>query len=155
MPFPWTTFRTGVRTAIGAAWPEVLPGASGGGIPTVGRIERLSLEGIRLPFASVDYGTAEETDEYGITNQSYLINTGIYYVIHIDQSNDYEEVVAAKLETLEDYLLTTGLPTGQVIRVTVQDVTPNDRVAMLILDKQKPFYAGAVTAQALVGETNA
>ena len=125
------------------------------GIWTVARIERESLEGISLPFASIDYGTAEGTDEYGITNQAYLIDTTIYYVLHVDQVNDYEEVDAAKAEALEDYLLTTGLSTGQVIRVTAQDVTPNDRVAALILDKQKPYYAGCVTAQILVGETNA
>lgn len=135
---------------MGAAWPEVVAN----GIWPVGRIERVSLEQIAVPFASVEYGRPQDTDRYGITNQSYLINTSFYYVFQVDLVNDYEEVAAAKAEALEDYLLATGIATGQVLRVMSQDVTPNDPLMALVLDKAKPFYAGAVVAQILVGESN-
>jgi hypothetical protein len=153
MAFAWTTFRTAMRTAIGTVWADVLPGGGGGGIWPLARIERVSFEGITVPFASIDYGAAGGSEEWsGVTRQAYLITPTICYVFAIDTSTDYEEVAAAKAEAMEDYLLATGLTTGQVIDVVAQDVTPDDPLLALILEKAKPYYAGAVVAEIVVGE---
>lgn len=146
----WTAFFDGLRAAAAAVWTDT-PTA---GIWTAARIERIPLEEIDVPFSVIVRSPARETDEYGITNQSYLLDVTWYYVFQIDQVSDYEETAAAKAEALEDYLLVNDPAGGQVIRITQQDVTPDDPVMMLFLDKAKPFYAGAVTAQVLVGETN-
>lgn len=142
-----------MRAAIGAVWPEVLPGGGGGGIGTGPHMIGTPLEDMEPPFAVVAYGEARVSEEWGgITNQAYLIDAVIYYVLQRDLTTDAEEAVAAKLEALEDALLTSGVTVGQVIDVTGQDVSEGNAINLLILDKQKPFFAGGLGVQFLVGE---
>lgn len=149
MAFGWTAYRTAMRAAVALVWPEAITN----GVWPLARIQRNSFEGIDVPFVSIDYGAALESDEWsGITRQAYLIEPVFYYVFQIDLVTDYEEHAAAKAEALEDYLLANDPAVGQVIDVLAQDVTPDDALMALILDRQKPYFAGAVTAQILVGE---
>lgn len=116
--------------------------------------ERVSLENMTPPFAVMIMPPAVEDPEWGITNQTYMQDVTFAYVMRLDLVTDPEEAVAAKAETLEDRLLSVPLTLGQVIRTTVQDPGAENVINALILDKQKPFHAGIVTAQILVGETN-
>lgn len=151
MALNWTSLRDACRNAAKAVWPEVTTP----GVWPVDRIERVPLEDIDLPFAAVLYGSAQMTPEWGITNQSYLLDVTFFYVFRISTSTEYPEVAAAKGEAMEDYLLTTGLAPVQVIDVTAQEASQDSPLNALILEKQKPYWSVGVTAQILVGETNA
>ena len=152
MAIDWTALRSACRAAVTATWTDV----TANGVWPVDRIERVPLDddNLNLPFATILYGRAEVSGDWGITNQSYLLDITFFYVFRIDLVTEYGEIAAAKGEALEGYLLATGLTTGQVIDMTQQASSQDNDLNMLILDKQKPYYAASVTAQVLIGETN-
>jgi len=154
MAFDWAGFETGVRAAVGAVWPETLPGPGGGGVWTVTRIERFPLENVTAPFAVIQFSPARDSNEWsGITNQAYEIETSIFYVTAINLSTHVELTVRGRLEDLEDALLATGITPGQVWRVTGQDTSELNAANAILLTKNKALFAGALYVTLIAGET--
>lgn len=151
----WTAYRTSLRAAVGAVWPEVLPDNGGGGIETHAQAERIPLEATDAPFAAILLPAAVRSEEWsGLTNDAFLQDVTFCYVARLDQVTDMEEHVAERCRTLERFLRGTGLSHGQFLWAISQDAGAENAVNAVILDKQKPFHAGALTARILVGETN-
>src|SRR3990172_5480585 len=154
----FASYRADLRQVVGAVWPEVLRGAGGGGVFTVARIELIALEDLRdeaeitatAIIQPMSYVANPELS--GIANQIYSIETMFHYVRRRDELTDLEEFVEARLQALASYLLDTGLPShggfplGQCIDVVGIDAMESNPANLLILEKNKAYFAGTLTA---------
>lgn len=164
-------YRADLRFVVAQVWPEVLPGVSGGGVWTVPRIEQVALEdvGDEDDAATSAFPTAiiqslplvMQPERTGIANQVYSIETLFHYLRRRDMVTDLEEFIEARLRDLAAYLLDTGLPlhgfapTGQCIDVLALDVSETNPANQILLDKNKGYFAGSLTALMEVGDSPA
>lgn len=151
-----TSYRGGLRQMLNTVWPEIARGAGGGGIWTVPRIQQVALEDMRddeaiTTTAIIQQAAPTYTAEWGLTNQSYEIETLFHYVRRRDETTDLEEFIETRLLQLEQYLLYTGPPLGQCLAVTGIDVTEGNGINALLLDKNKAYFGGTLSARMLVG----
>lgn len=154
--FDFTSYRAGLRQMINIVWPEIARAAGGGGIFTRSRIEMVALEDLRdddeiAATAIIQQGPATYSPEWGLTNQSYEIATLIHYIRRRDMVTDMEEFIEARLQHLAEYLLYTGPPIGQCLEVTGLDVTEGSSINALLLEKNKAYFGGTLSARMLVG----
>lgn len=161
MAINWTSYRAGLRAVINQVWPEVDRDAGGGGIWTVPRIEQVALEDLRSDEAITTAAVIQEsppvvTDErVGIANQAYSVETRIHYVRRRDMVTDMEEFILARLVDMEQYLLHNALPLGQVIDVTGLDASEGNVINAILLEKNKSYFGGTLTAMIEIGESPA
>jgi hypothetical protein len=133
--------------------------AGGGGVWTRARIELVALEDLRsdnavATTAILQPGTYREQPELtGIANQVYAIETMIHYVRRRDMVLDMEEFVEQRLAQLADYLLHNALPLGQCIDVLEIDALEGNLLNSLLLEKNKAYYGGTLTALFEVGDS--
>jgi hypothetical protein len=154
----WVGYRSGLRDAVEAVWPEITA-AGGGFIWTRAAIERVALEDLTTDpdsdgtTAIIQPTTPTFSDEWsGLTNQAYLIETLFHYVRRRpNTAEDMEELVEGKLQQLAERLLYTRLSIGQVVRVNEIDATEGNLINSILLDKNKAFYGGTLSASLLVG----
>lgn len=154
-----TTYRAGLRQMLGSVWPEIDRNLGGGGIFTAARIKQVSLEDIRTDqdtaittTAIIEQAQPTRAEEWsGLTNQIYSVETQFHYVRRRDMTTDLEEFVEARLLALEQYLLYTGPPFGQCLRVEGIDALDSNTINAMLLEKNKAYYGGTLTAVMLVG----
>ena len=79
MAFAWSTLVDALRTAVGAAWPDVLPPNGGGGIWEVDSIERIDFERQVLPYAVIEWAPISAAD-HAISNSAYDAPVMLHYV---------------------------------------------------------------------------
>lgn len=154
--FDFLSYRAGLRQMLGAVWAEIARGSGGGGVWTVPRIQQVALEDLRddeaiTTVAIIQQAPPTYTPEWGITNQSYVIETLFHFVRRRDMTTDLEEFIEARLQQLAQYLLYTGPPIGQCLAVTGIDVTEGNAANALLLEKNKAYFGGTLAAQMLVG----
>lgn len=157
MAYSWSGLVTALRTAIGAAWPDVLPGAGGGGIWEVDQVGRLDFETILaggMPFAIMEWAPIA-SGEWGVPNQVYETSLALSYVCRFSAAQGLTQV-RTRLETLQDYLTTTGVGTvATVLEVTGFDWSAGHPANQLFLQANLPYVAGSLTAALVAGETAA
>lgn len=157
MAVDWQVYRAGQRQIINTVWPEVDRDFGGGGIWTVARLQQVALEDLRddeeiTATAILQPGTYRRSEEYsGLTNQAYEILTRYHYIRRRDMTTDMEEFVEGRLSDLAQYLLYEPLPMGQCIAVVGIDALEGNDVNLLLLEKNKAYYGGTLTARMLAG----
>lgn len=163
----FTSYRADLRQIVNTVWPEVDRDAGGGGIWTVPRVELVALEDIRddeqiTTTAIIQQMPAlAQPERTGIANQVYQIETMFHYVRRRDQTSDLEEFCEARLQALASYLLDTGFPLhgfaplGQCIDVTGIDASEANPANLIILEKNKAYFAATLTALMEVGDSPA
>ena len=148
-----TTFVDGVRTAITAGWPEVLPAAGGGGVYRFGQIARMSLKGqfdaLALPYAVIRIPELSNGDEWGADQDAYVCWVECYLVR--EDPEDFD-TLDARMETFRDYIQDNGLAAGEVLtgrRISDDVFNPMNQI---LISKQIPAVAGMVAFQVVIGE---
>lgn len=158
----WASFRAALADAIETAWPEVTAG--GGGFiwtgPTIARVvidDLVDDDADVTPTVVIQQLPATvATELVGIGNHVWSVELFVYYLQRRDNTaTDWEETLAAKLVLLQDRLLHTELTVGQVIDVTSLDVSEQNVVMAMILEKQKPWVAGSLGVLCEVGDSPA
>lgn len=163
----FASYRADLRQVVNTVWSEVARSAGGGGVWTVSRIELVALEDLRDDDAITATAIIQpmpavmQPERTGISNQVYSIETLFHYVRRRDMTTDLEEYVEARLVALSQYLLRTGLPLhgfqplGQCIDVLGIDATETNPANLIILEKNKAYFAGSLTALMEVGDSPA
>lgn len=149
--FDFVSFRAGQRQMVGTVWPEMIRSAGGGGVFTRSRVEEVAFEELDVPLAVIQPGAPTYSAEWGITNQSYTVETMFHYVKRRDLVTDLEEFVEARLQRLAEYLLYTGPPIGQCLEVTMIDATEGNQINAILLEKNMSHFGGTLSARLLVG----
>lgn len=147
------TFAKALRAVIAEAWPE----AAANGVYRASQLTRVPLERLALKTPFVAFSTAfRDDDQWGLTNRSRSGPVVAFYVT--DDGNHPEDDLQPKLETLRALLWPdigdpVTLAVGQVLsdpEVSTSEDLPLNRHFQA---QQKPFLAGAVTAEILLSET--
>lgn len=163
----FASYRADLREIVNTVWPEVDRDAGGGGIWTVARIELVALEDLRDDEQIATTAIIQpmpalmQPERTGIGNQVYSIETMFHYVRRRDMTLDLEEFCEARLQALASYLLDTGLPLhgfqplGQCIDVLGIDATEANPANLILLEKNKAYFAASLTALMEVGDSPA
>jgi hypothetical protein len=148
MPGQFNALKEAFRSAMAAAWPEVIPN----GIWDAAEALQRSYDGqLALPYAIIDIPTLPVSDRDGICNRAWRPPVDLYYISEVDGDSD---ALTVKMEAIAEYLDVTPLAVGQLIPPNVtmacgRDLEPN---ALLIL-LNATQRAGRVSGTVAVGVT--
>lgn len=152
MSYSWQSLVDALRTAIGTAWPDVLPGAGGGSIWEVDQVSRIDFEQMTTPYAIVEW-SAIVPGEWGVPNQVYEVSVTVHYVCAFRAAEGLSQV-RTRLETLQDYLTSTGIGTvATVLEVTGFDWSAGNAANQVFLQANLPYVGGSLTVALVAGET--
>lgn len=154
MPAYIPELRDAIRTLVNTTWADVAEN----GVELAREIARIPFEAKaaagELPFVVLDFHGVP-SGEWGISNRADVFEVTIYRVN--DLSEDADELMD-NLELLRTALWPdTGdaetLSVGQVIEYPQITDSPALLMNQYFLNTGKDFYAGAVIARVVVGET--
>lgn len=157
MAVDWIPYRTGMRAVINIVWPEVGRNLGGGGIFTLARLQQVNFDDLRnddeiTTTAVLQPATYRRSEQFsGLTNQAYEILTRFHYVRRRDSTTDMEEFVEGRLSALAEYLLYETLPAGQCLQVVGLDALEGNAINAVLLEKNREYYGGTLTAVMLTG----
>lgn len=149
-------FLQGWRSAVAAAWPEVVPN----GIWDPDDLARLPYdaagpEGTRaltVPYAALSITSLPPSDNWGGDNRVWEPVLDVYYVMEAGVTEG--PALRAKLEHLADYLEANELPVGQMIlpepEISMSDSLMPNSLLMLLNATQR---VGRLRATCVVGVT--
>ena len=146
----YTPLHDALRTAIAAAWPEVVAN----GVYLDVQLAHVPFEAkaaAGLPLAYIEYNLTEDA-RWGLANRSESGPVSVYYVCK-DSTLVESGVLGTKLEALRAQLRSGDLgANAQVLTNPTCSVSANLPPNRYFAMAQRPYWAGAVTFTVLIGE---
>lgn len=146
-----TPFIDALRSAINTAWPEVATNGVYLGVEAQKVQWEPRVEAGGLPLAIIEYEFRED-DRWGLANRSESGPVTVYYLC-TDATHVESGLLGGKLETLRAQIRSSDLgANAQVLTNPRPSVSGSLPLNVYFARSQRPYWAGAVQFEALVGE---
>jgi hypothetical protein len=150
MPYDWRgAYWTDLKTAINAVWPEITQTFKVVNVERLNWQNEIGKKRLVAPWCVVHLPRIERAQGFGAANQTYNPTPTVYYVAEYKEGA--VDDLSAKLNLLEDYLMTHGFSFTLEEETLNQDISEENTVKASMLQADMLYVAASLGFSCITG----